>query len=117
MSEKMNENYDENSSEKASAQMQTDGEEKTPTEDIDTPVRSISTVERTSGFTGAPADANGIMLQEMRTLLQASKIDAKMKGVAFQKIRNEDTNIHRKDPQRSLFGTSYTPKYLADKPN
>ena len=111
MSGKMNKKYDENSSEKASAQMQTDGEEKTPTEDIDTPVRSISTMERTSGFTGAPVDANGIMLQEMRTLLQASKNDAKMKGVAFQKIRNEDTNTHRKDPQRSLFGTSYTPKY------
>ena len=98
MSQSDNEVEDEYSSEKARAE-------------INTPVRSDKNTRRTSGFTGAPVDGNGIMNQEIQTMLQSAKADAKIKGDMFQNIRSSDPNLHKKDPQRSLFGVSYTPTY------
>ena len=79
-----------------------------------TPDRKETSSKRLSGFTGAPVDGNGIMIQELQTLLKSIKNEAKNKGDEFQRIRSEDPNYHRKKPARSLFGRTYTPKITGD---
>jgi len=79
-----------------------------------TPDRKKTSSKRLSGFTGAPVDGNGIMIQELRTLLKTIKNEAKNKGDEFQRIRSEDPNYPRKKPARSLFGSTYTPATTGD---
>ena len=81
------------------------------TVEAETPVRDRKSLRRTSGFTGAPVDANGIMIQELQTLLRSVKAEAKTKGDSFQRIRGENPGTHKTRSIKSLFGNSFTPKY------
>ena len=102
--------YDENSSEIARAEISSTTEEITSIEGKDHRKEAKRASRRISGFTGAPNDANEMMQQEIQTLLQSAKADAKNKGDIFQKIRGNDSNPNGRQPRKSLFGSTFTPK-------
>ena len=104
------ENVDDFSSEIAEGNILGSDDQINTTLETSTPDRQKKSSKRLSGFTGAPVDGNGIMIQELQTLLKTIKNEAKVKGDAYQRIKGENPDLRKKNSARSLFGSTYTPE-------